>query len=90
MRPDDGVCSDWFELFQGLQQICVLSPLLFNIFIAAVLTIFLRRFSEDTVILTKLVHLKYSPTSMGPEPTMDYVRRTVRGVLYADDARIVS
>ena len=29
-------------------------------------------------------------TSMGPEPAMDYVRRAVWGMLYADDACIVS
>ena len=68
----------------------MLSPLLFNIFFAVVLTVVLQRFSEDTVILAELVHLKEPPTSMGPEPAMDYVRRAVWGMLYADDARIVS
>ena len=26
VRPDDGICSDWFEEEQELQQGCVLSP----------------------------------------------------------------
>ena len=43
-----------------------------------------------SVILAELVHLKEPPTSMGPEPAMDYVRRAVWGMLYADDACIVS
>ena len=89
VRPDDGVCSDWFEVEQGLRQGRVLSPLLFNIF-AAVLTVVLQRFSEEPAILAEMVHLKEPPTSMGSEPAMDSVRCAVWGMLYADDACIVS
>ena len=47
----------------------------------------------DTAILTELVHLtllKEAPTSLGPEPAVDYVRRAVWGILNADDACTVS
>ena len=74
---------------QGLRQERVLSPLLFNIFFAAMLIFVLQRFSEDTVILAELVHLKEPSTSMGSELAMNYVLRAVRGMLYADDACIV-
>ena len=64
-------------------------PLLFNIFFAPVLTVVIQRFSEVTVILAELVHRKEPPTSMGPEPAMDYVRHAVWGMLYGDVACIV-
>ena len=81
VRPDDGVCSDWFEVKQGLRQECVLFLLLFNIFFAAVLNVVLERFSEDPAILAEPVHLKEPPASMALEPAMDFVRRAMWGML---------
>ena len=66
------------------------TTMLMNVFFAAALKIVLhQRFSEDTVILAELKPLKKPPTSMRPESAMDYVRRAVWGLLYADDACIV-
>ena len=85
VRPDGGVCSDWFEVEQGRRQGYVLFPLLLNTFFAVVLTIAPQRFSENTGIIAELAHLN-DPPSMEPEPAMDYVHRAEWGMLYADDA----
>ena len=90
VRMDDGELSEWFEVTQGLRQGCVLSSLLFNIFFAAVIEVVLQRFSDDDAILENLVFLDEGNGGGPDETLLDRVRRAVWGMLYADDAGIVS
>ena len=75
---------------QGLRQGCVLSPLLLNVFFAATFRVVLERFSKDAGILADLIHLHEQPSKVGPETALECVGRAIWGVLYADDACIVS
>ena len=90
MRSDDGRSSEWFEVAQGLREGYVLSPLLFNVFFAAILRVVPERFSKDAGILADLIHLHEQPSKVGPETVLECVRRAIWGMLYADDACIVS
>ena len=84
IRSSDGTCSKPFDVNQGLRPACVLSPLLFNVFIAAVLIVVLQKFNEDVDVLAELTHPQEQPRETRPESPTDCVRRDVWGMLYAD------
>ena len=67
----------------------MLSPLLFNIFFAAAIEVVLVRFSEDDTILKNLVYLE-EEAGVGAGTPLERARRAVWGMLYADDAGVVS
>ena len=78
VRTDDGEHS---ESFDGLQQGCVMSPLLFNVFFAVVIHVVLVRFGEDEDIVRDLVHLEEDVAS-GKEVPLARVQRAVWSMLY--------
>eukprot|EP00752_Nemacystus_decipiens_P003356 g3103.t1 len=90
VRMDDGELSDWFPVTQGLRQGCsMMSPPLSNVFFAAPLEVIITRFSQDEVIMRDLVYLEEEDGG-GGGTQLDRVRRAVCGMLYADDAGVVS
>ena len=101
VRLDDGECSDKFDVVQGLRQGCVFAPLLFNMFFTAVLRVTEKRFLADAAITDNMVQLQRKEkgdkkgTSRrgkvdGRRGTEGEEMQRLWGMLYADDAGIVS
>ena len=92
-RLDDRVCSRWLAVEQCLRQGCVLAPLLFNIFFAAVMSVASTRFKADECIVDALVHLRKT-RGAGKEGEATVGESTLAtplwGMFYADGAGVVS
>ena len=65
VRLDDRDCSGWFAVEQGLCLGCVLTPLLFNIFFAAVINVAYARFKADKDIMDALMYLRKEKGAWG-------------------------
>ena len=65
---DDTYFSAWFNVYQGLRQGHVLSPLLFNMFFATVIMVVLQRFAEDPLLVSDLVYLDDAPNGEDGRP----------------------
>ena len=93
VRLDDRVFSRWFAVGQGLRQGCMLAPLLFSHFFAAVINGAFMRFKADKGIMEALVCLrkKGGAGGRGRAAAGELVLATpLWGMLYADDAGVVS
>ena len=75
---------------QGLRQGCVRFTLPFNVFFAVILLATQDRFSENADIIADLAHLQEQPSKVHPETALECVRCAIWGMLYAEDACIVS
>ena len=92
VRLDDRVCLRWFAVEQGLSQACVLAPLLFNIFFAAVINVTYTRCKAVKGIMDALVPQmkKKGARGRGKATAGESVLATpLWGMLYADDAGVV-
>ena len=93
VRLDDRVCSRWFAVEQGCRQGCVLAPLPFNIFFAAVINVVSTRFKADKGIMDALVYMrkKRRTGGRGEETAGESVPATpLWGMPCADAAGVVS
>ncbi|CAB1116625.1 unnamed protein product [Ectocarpus sp. CCAP 1310/34] len=89
--------SEWFDVGQGLRQGCDLAPLLFNLFVSAMLMVAVAEFDKDPKVTADMVEIgtqvEYKGKkgrSAGKKTTVVTDAEALWAMLYADDAAIVS
>lgn len=95
---DDVVCSEWCNVKQGLRQGRVLTTFLFNMLFTAVLNVAWFRlawFRLDSGIVEGMLTIQKHSTRVGAKECSEAwaaedVSHEVWGILYADDAGILS
>ena len=93
VRLDDGVCLGRFVVEHGLRQGCVFASFLFNIFFAVVINAVYTRFKANKENMDALVYLRKQMGARGAGGATARelaLATTLRGVLDADDARVVT
>ena len=86
MRFNDRVWSGWFVVEQGLRQGCGLAPFLFKVLFAVVMNMAYKRFKAESDTMDALV-----AWGQGGATVIEPVLATsLWGMLYADDAEVIS
>lgn len=86
---DEGTCSDWLDVGQGHRQGCHLAPLMFNRFFVAMLILSEDEFAKDDEVMADMAMIKKNSREKG-NVTMANAAEPLWGMLYADDAGIIS
>lgn len=88
VRMSNGMCSDRFDVGERLRQECNLTALLFNLFFAAMLIVFVKEFAKDDEVTMETAKIKSLPGKRG-KVTMAEAAKPLWGKLHADNTGIV-
>ena len=78
VQLDDGDFSAWLNVYQGLRQGCVLSPLFSSIFLASFIIVVLQRCVVGPLIVSDLAYLDDAPQGKDGRPREEVTLEMVR------------